>query len=94
MEGLWQLFKGIRAWNLCIGGSDEKGGYFSNVITEDVLRIARKYKYNTPNITMRISSATPDKLLAEAAKTIATGIGMPALSQRRMRMPRHSRISA
>ena len=79
MEGLWQLFKGIRAWNLCIGGSDEKGGYFSNVITEDVLRIARKYKYNTPNITMRISSATPDKLLAEAAKTIATGIGMPAL---------------
>ncbi len=79
LEALWQCFKEVRIWNLCIGGSDEKGIYFSNPITYDILEIARKYKYNTPNLTMRVSPSIPEDLWDSAVKTIASGIGMPAL---------------
>lgn len=79
LRALWKLFYETRTWNLCIGGSDENGNYFSNALTYDILRIAREYKYNTPNLTMRMSRNMPDDLWKEAAKTISSGIGMPAL---------------
>mgnify|MGYP003294063821 CR=1 FL=1 len=44
-----------------------------------ILKIAREYKYNTPNLTMRVHRNTPEKLYDEAIKTFATGIGMPVL---------------
>lgn len=79
MRALWELFYETRTWNLCIGGSDENGKYFSNALTYEILELAREYRYNTPNLTMRMSAETPDALWQSAAKTIATGIGMPAL---------------
>ncbi len=79
LEALWELFHKHRAWNLCIGGSDENGRDYSNQLTFDVLEVARKYKYNTPNLTMRIHKNTPQALWESAAKTIAAGIGMPVL---------------
>ncbi len=79
LEQLWELFHKYRAWNLCIGGSDENGNDYSNQLTYDILEVARKFKYNTPNLTMRVHQNTPEALWDSAVKTIATGIGMPAL---------------
>lgn len=79
LRALWEEFHINRTWNLCIGGEDENGNYFSNVLTYDILRIARESGYNTPNLTMRVSTRTPGDLWQSAAKTIASGIGMPAL---------------
>ena len=79
LEGLWHLFHETRTWNLCISGSDENGKDQSNLLTYDILRVARKYKYNTPNLTMRVHKNTPQALWESAMETLATGIGMPAL---------------
>lgn len=79
LEGMWHLFHETRTWNLCISGSDENGADQTNILSYDILRVARKYKYNTPNLTMRVHSNTPQALWESAMETLATGIGMPAL---------------
>ncbi len=79
LEELWKLFHEVRAWNLCISGTDENWNDQTNELSYDILKTARKYKFNTPNITMRVSKNTPEDLWESAVKTIATGIGMPAL---------------
>ena len=79
LEGLWQGFKKTRAWNLCISGSDENWNDLTNELSYAILDVAEKYKYNTPNLTMRCHRNTPQKLLRRAADVIGTGIGMPAL---------------
>lgn len=79
LEALWQLFHDSRTWNLCISGSDENGKDQTNELSYHILRVAQKYKYQTPNLTMRVHKNTPKKLLELAAETIATGIGMPVL---------------
>lgn len=55
LKKLWELFRDVRAWNLCVGGSDEFGNDLSCALTYDVLRVARETGYNTPNITDRKS---------------------------------------
>jgi len=77
LEDIWQFFKDTRTWNLCIGGSDENWNDKTNELTYEILDVARKFRYNTPNITMRVHRNTPEKLLRDAIETIATGIGMP-----------------
>ncbi len=79
LDELWKLFHNVRAWNLCISGTDENWNDETNELSYDILKMARKYKFNTPNITMRVSKKTPEELWKSAAETIATGIGMPAL---------------
>ena len=79
LEGLWELFHDTRTWNLCISGSDELGNDQTNELSYDILKVARKFKYQTPNLTMRVHKNTPQRLLDEAIETIATGIGMPVL---------------
>lgn len=79
LEKLWIQFHDTRTWNLCISGSDEKWNDDTNELTYEILDIAAKYKFNTPNITMRVHRNTPEKLWEAAAATLATGIGMPAL---------------
>lgn len=79
LEGLWHLFHETRTWNLCISGSDEKGNDQTNLLSYDILRVARKYRYDTPNLTMRVHKNTPQPLWDSAMETLATGIGMPAL---------------
>ena len=79
LEDLWVFFHKTRTWNLCISGSDENWNDLSNDLTYEILDVARKFRFQTPNITMRCHRNTPERLYDEAAKTIATGIGMPAL---------------
>ena len=79
LEGLWQLFQDTRTWNMCISGSDENWKDMTNELSYDILKVARKFKYDTPNLTMRVHRNTPEELWKSAAETMATGIGMPAL---------------
>lgn len=79
LEDLWVFFHNTRAWNLCISGSDENWNDKTNELTYEILEVARKYKFQTPNITMRCHRNTPEKLYMEAYETIACGIGMPTL---------------
>lgn len=79
LDRLWQLFYKQRVWNLCLAGSDEEWNDEANELTYDILEVARKYRYNTPNITVRVHRNTPDSLWRSIAETIGTGIGMPAI---------------
>ncbi len=79
LEDVWLFFNKTRTWNLCISGSDENWNDLSNELTYEILSVARKYRFNTPNLTMRCHRNTPKRLWDEAIATIATGIGMPAL---------------
>ena len=79
LRHLWQEFKSTRTWNLCIGGSDENRRDESNELSYLILRLAREYRYNTPNLTMRVHRGTPEALLDEAIETFSSGIGMPVL---------------
>ncbi|MBQ6263538.1 MAG: hypothetical protein IJK58_08510 [Clostridia bacterium] len=79
LERLWEVFHDTRTWNLCLSGSDENWNDDTNELTYDILAMARKKKYQTPNITLRVHRNTPEKLWDAIADTLATGIGMPAL---------------
>ena len=79
LEDIWLFFHKTRTWNLCISGSDENGGDLTNALSYEILDVARKYKFQTPNLTMRCHKGTPDALWQAAVDTIATGIGMPVL---------------
>lgn len=79
LEDLWEFFHDTRSWNLCIGGSDENWNDKTNALTYEILDVCAKFKYQTPNITMRCHRNTPEELYRAAAKTIAAGTGMPTL---------------
>ncbi|MBQ7714490.1 MAG: hypothetical protein IJT70_01330 [Clostridia bacterium] len=79
LEDLWVFFHKTRTWNLCISGSDEKGRDLTNELSFEILRAARKYGFETPNLTMRCHRGTPEELWKEAIETIKCGIGMPSL---------------
>lgn len=77
LEGLWEFFHFTRSWNLCISGSDEHGRDLTNELSYEILDLTAKHAYQTPNLTMRVHSGTPEKLLRAAYRAIATGCGMP-----------------
>lgn len=79
LDRLWEEFHDTRTWNLCLSGSDENWNDMTNQLTFDILRLAAKKKFQTPNITLRVHRNTPKKLWDEIANTLASGIGMPAL---------------
>ncbi len=79
LDRLWDYFHDHRSWNLCISGSDENWNDESNSLTYDILAMVRKKGYQTPNLTCRVHSNTPDKLWNAIADTLATGTGLPAL---------------
>ena len=79
LDRLWDYFYDHRSWNLCISGSDEKWNDESNELTYDILAMARKKGYNTPNLTCRVHRNTPDRLWNEITETLAVGTGLPAL---------------
>ena len=79
LEGLWDAFRDLRAWNLCIGGSYADFSDRTNALSYEILDVTRSKGYHTPNLTLRWHRNTPDDFLREAARCIATGIGLPAL---------------
>lgn len=79
LEDLWIFFHNTRTWNLCISGSDENWNDKTNALSYEILDVCAKYKFQTPNLTMRCHRNTPEKLLRAAAKSIGSGTGMPTL---------------
>ena len=79
LDGIWQCFRDTRTWNLCISGSDGDWNDETNELSYDILKTARKFKYHTPNLTMRVHRNTPQALWESATETLATGIGLPAI---------------
>ena len=79
LEDMWEFFHNTRSWNLCISGSDENWNDKTNALSYEILDVCAKYKYQTPNLTMRCHRNTPEKLLRAAAKAMAAGTGMPTL---------------
>ncbi len=76
---LLEAIHNIRAWNLCISGSDENWNDETNTLSYDILELVTEMHYQTPNLTMRVHRNTPEKLWKMAIDCIATGIGLPAL---------------
>lgn len=79
LKGLWNGFHKTRAWNLCIGGSNQRWEDESNELSYQILNQVIETGYNTPNLTMRCHRNTPDALLKKAAQVLAAGSGLPAL---------------
>lgn len=79
LERFWEEMHDTRSWNLCLCGSDENWNDMTNELSYDILAMARKKKYQTPNITLRVHRNTPNEMWQAIAQTAATGIGMPAL---------------
>lgn len=79
LEELWVMFHEVRAWNLCVGGQTPDGQDATNELSYLILDIAERFRFPTPNLTMRCHKGTPETLWDKACKVIATGIGMPAL---------------
>lgn len=79
LDRLWEYFHTHRSWNLCICGSDENANDETNPLSYDILEMVRKTGYNTPNLTCRVHSGTPDELWEAVALTLAAGTGLPAL---------------
>ncbi len=79
LEDIWEFFHNTRTWNLCISGSDENWNDRTYPLTYEILDVCAKYKYQTPNLTMRCHRNTPEKLLRAAAKAMGAGTGMPTL---------------
>lgn len=69
----------VRAWNLCISGSDENWNDETNEVSYLILKKVTEMKYQTPNLTMRVHRNTPEKLWKMAAECLGTGIGLPAI---------------
>ncbi len=79
LERLWEVFHETRTWNLCLSGSDENWNDETNELSVEILRLAARKRYQTPNITLRVHRNTPEYLWDEIANTLASGIGMPSL---------------
>ncbi|MBR6676389.1 MAG: hypothetical protein IKL24_03555 [Clostridia bacterium] len=79
LSDLWVFFHKTRTWNLCISGSDSEWNDLSNELTYEILAACRRFKFQTPNLTMRCHRNTPERLWREAADTLALGMGLPAL---------------
>ena len=79
LEGLWEGFHRTRAWNLCVGGCDADGNDMTYDLSYEILDVAAKYGYATPNLTARVHRNTSEAFWQKIADTLATGIGMPGL---------------
>ncbi len=79
LEGLWTAFHDLRAWNLCIGGSDADWNDRTNALSYAILDVTRDMGFQTPNLTLRWHRNTDDRFLRKAVECIATGNGLPAL---------------
>ncbi len=79
LEALWEFFHDHRVWNVCLSGSDEYGNDLTNDLTYAYLDLIEKYRYETPNVTLRWHRNTPNKLKSAVYHALTAGTGLPAL---------------
>lgn len=64
-------------FNIVVGGVDETGRDCSNELSELLLDVQNDTRLPQPNLSLRIHSTTPARLLRTAAEVIRLGDGMP-----------------
>lgn len=64
-------------YNLVVGGVDEQGRDASNELSYLLLDLQHDTRLPQPNLSLRVSSQTPDELLHMAADVIRLGDGIP-----------------
>jgi len=79
LDGMWVGFHKNRSWNVCISGSHADGTDSTNEISFAMLDLVQKYRFNTPNLTMRCHENTDPALIRRAAEVLGEGCGLPAL---------------
>jgi len=70
--------------NMCIGGVDKNGEGNFNELTAMVIKVTRELGYKGPNLCLFVTPEMPDEIWNEAIECIASGIGLPALSNNRI----------
>lgn len=65
--------------NICIGGTDADGKCIINDLSYCILLAVKNCNVPGPNLSLRVTSDTPDDFMDEALKSIGTGLGYPAL---------------
>lgn len=65
---------------IILGGSDKDGNYTENELTYLFLEAVKECQLSDPKIVLRVNARMPEKLMEEAVKCMATGIGSPLLS--------------
>lgn len=65
---------------MILGGSDFEGNYVYNDLTYLFLEAVKECQLSDPKIVLRTNARMPRKLMEEAVRCMATGIGSPLLS--------------
>lgn len=92
LDRFMEAMHNVRGWNLCISGSDENWNDETNELSYAILEKVTEKGYQTPNLTMRVHRNTPEKLWKMAAKSLATGTGLPAIYNDEVVCPALERI--
>jgi formate C-acetyltransferase len=73
--------------NVTIGGQTREGRDATNELSFMVLQTIRETRLTQPNISARYHAGTSDRFLAECARTIKLGFGMPAMKNDEIIIP-------
>lgn len=65
---------------IIIGGTDTEGNYVYNDLTYLFLEAVKECQLSDPKIVLRTNARMPKRLMEEAVRCMATGIGSPLLS--------------
>ena len=65
--------------NICIGGTNADGSCAINELSECILEAVKNCQVPGPNLSVRLTTDTPDEFLDKCLQSIGTGIGYPAL---------------
>ena len=87
-----KFLQGDDVVNICIGGKSPDGTCDVNGLSYCVLHAVRNCGVPGPNLSARISAATPDDFTDECLKVIGTGLGYPALMNDEANIPALSRF--
>ena len=66
-------------WQVVIGGQNADGADASNELTRLIMDARRMVNRPHPSLSLRVSSRSPDELLAKAFELLKDGLGQPAL---------------
>lgn len=65
---------------IILGGTDEEGNYIENNLTYLFLEAVKECQLSDPKIVLRTNARMPKRLMEDAVRCMATGIGSPLLS--------------
>lgn len=87
-----EFFAGFpTGYNLVIGGIDSKGADASNELSYLLLDVQKDTRLPQPNLSLRIHSTSPDKLLHKTAEVIRLGDGIPQCFDDEINIPAFER---